>query len=988
MLHSYHQGLDWTDAVMQGIRQGLGSQYAKFKLYVEYMDTKRHLPGELNKLLYSLYAKKYAGVKLDVIITSDDNAFDFALRHRHDLFGKAPLVFCGLNHFDLKKLKDTFDVTGIVEHMDILGTLKTALRLHPLTKHIYVINDATPTGLANKNAILKIIPKLKGQAELVFLQNYSMKALQKKLASLPRQGIVLLMSFNRDAKGNVFSYRESIDAIQSYCHLPMYGVWQFFLGRGLAGGLLLTGQSQGKTAAQLALRILKGEKAGGIPVVTKGANEYMFDYKVLKRFGVEQSLLPKGSILLNQPVSFYHQYRSLFWWIIAIVAVLVAMVLMLSANIICRRRASRALRESEQRLQDIMDFAPVLIYLKDRMGRYILINRQYSKDFGLEDKPVAGLTDFEIHPKEIASVFKENDQKVMAANGPMEFEETARPGGKPRQYISVKFPLRKSGGEIYGLCCISRDITERKFAEKARFQSEVKYRNLFNSISDLVYSHDLEGRMLSINPAATKWLGYKAEEILGRSIAKFMPPSHQKSFYRRYLKKVVSSGHAGGTMAVVAKDGSVHYMEYRNTLVELGSAKPYITGIGRDVTERILPERKLRKIKEQLSQSQKMKAVGTLASGVAHDFNNILQAVSGNVELLMASESVSHDGRKNLSEISAAIATAAELVRRLLAFGRKGGIKLTPLDLNRQVEQAVLMLKRTLPKKIELDIKLSPDVKPIRADAVQLEQIIMNLGINAVDAMPNGGKLTIESANITTLGSAYLNNHFKTPPGEYVLLRVSDTGTGMDKKTLKRIYEPFFTTKGQDEGTGLGLSTVYGVVQNHHGYIDCKSQLGRGTEFSIYFPASDRPAGRESHSHAESMDNLSGHERILMVDDDQAVLKIGRQGLSQFGYQVITAGSGEKALEIYQSQKETISLVILDLNMPGMGGQSCLEKIIEINPKARVLVSSGLIQDDTVQNVSSAGAAGFMSKPYRLTALAQKIRQVLDQTGSEQALSS
>ena len=334
------------------------------------------------------------------------------------------------------------------------------------------------------------------------------------------------------------------------------------------------------------------------------------------------------------------------------------------------------------------------------------------------------------------------------------------------------------------------------------------------------------------------------------------------------------------------------------------------------------------RLSEQLVQAQKMEAVGTLAGGIAHDFNNLLQVTLGYSELLLAEKEKNDPECADLQKILRAAKNGAELVKRLLTFSRKVETKPIPLNLNRQVIQVEKLLRRTIPKMIDIHLDLADDLAEVHADSTQMEQILMNLAVNARDAMPDRGRLTIVTRNVT-LDEEYRKVHVGTKPGEYVMLSVSDTGHGMTKETIEHIFEPFYTTKELGRGTGLGLSMVYGIVRQHDGYISCYSEVGQGTTFTIYFPAIESQLEPDSEDSGEMP--AFGTETVLLVDDEELVRDLGVRILRKVGYTVLTAHNGKEALDLFKKERSQISLVILDLIMPEMDGVALLKAVKKIS---------------------------------------------------------
>ncbi|MDR3604001.1 MAG: ATP-binding protein [Syntrophaceae bacterium] len=405
-------------------------------------------------------------------------------------------------------------------------------------------------------------------------------------------------------------------------------------------------------------------------------------------------------------------------------------------------------------------------------------------------------------------------------------------------------------------------------------------------------------------------------------------------------------------------------------------AKDHFIAVFENVTDRKQAQKENEALQAQFIQAQKMEAIGTLAGGIYHDFNNLLQVIVGYSEILLQRKQLDESDDADLEQIYAAGKRGAELIQGLMTFSRKADIQTKPINLEVQIRQFKNILSRTIHKMIRIELIFDPDLALIKADPGQMEQVLMNLAVNARDAMGDKGKFTIGAKN-TILDETYCNTHVGVQPGAYVLLTVSDTGTGMDKETLSHIFEPFFTTKQEGKGTGLGLATVYGIVKRHNGSIDCESEPGHGTTFKIYFPAI-------SPNEKVSIDKTpvapkSGMETILFVDDEEPVRIICSRMLKSVGYGVLTACNGKQALDLYKQEGGNISLVILDLLMPEMGGQKCLEEILKIDPKVKVIIASGLpLSNEQTKLVINSGAKACVHKPYDMKDMLKIVRKVVD----------
>jgi signal transduction histidine kinase/DNA-binding response OmpR family regulator len=534
---------------------------------------------------------------------------------------------------------------------------------------------------------------------------------------------------------------------------------------------------------------------------------------------------------------------------------------------------------------------------------------------------------------------------------------------------------------------LKKDIAKRKKAEESLRQERERLATVLDGNPIPTFMVDHNHQVVFWNRALETLGGVPREKALGNNPSVSLSPLYQgnpppvladlilqmtdEELLNRYEDKIrkVGRNEAFEATTFLWSNGKKRLIEALATRIR--DHRGELVGAiqcAQDITDK-------NRLQKKLQQAQKMEAVGTLAGGIAHDFNNLLQAVQGFVDILLLDKKQDEHGYTQLRAISGAAKRGAELTRRLLTFSRKVESKKHPVDLNHEVHQVKKLLERTIPKMIEIELDLADDLKIVNADSVQLEQVLMNLAINAKDAMPEGGKLIIQTSNVILDEMDYLS-HPEAEPVEYVLLKVSDTGHGMDKETMESIFEPFYTTKGPGQGTGLGLAMVYGIVKSHGGHIDCSSELGRGTSFNIYLPATDRKARPEKT--LEEQMSKGGTETILFVDDDELSRDIGAKILKRFGYTVLLAADGETALALYRKERRRIDLVISDLIMPGMGGIKCLEELLRIYPGVKVLIVSGYSATISMKKTVEAGAKNFISKPYKIGELLKAVRDILD----------
>jgi len=549
---------------------------------------------------------------------------------------------------------------------------------------------------------------------------------------------------------------------------------------------------------------------------------------------------------------------------------------------------------------------------------------------------------------------------------------------KPYAYTDkdVKLAERVST-QIAGAIANAQLFIERERAEEALRKSEAKFQELFDEAPVGYQEIDSEGRIIRINRTELDMMGYTAEEMLGRYVWEFITDEESRQKVKGKLAGTIPTGRAFDR-PFQRKDGTTFPAVMEDRV--LRDSKGKIAGIRatvQDITERKRAEEEKALLQEQLRQSQKMEAIGKLAGGVAHDFNNLLTVIHGYSDLILSSLDQDSRLRQDVQEIMNASERASSLTRQLLAFSRKQVLQPKVLDLNTHVSNTDKMLRRMIGEDVELVTLLAKDLGRIKADPGQIEQVILNLAVNAKDAMLNGGKLTIETANVK-LDESYARSHIGVTPGHYVMLSVSDTGVGMTPEIKERIFEPFFTTKEKGKGTGLGLSTVYGIVKQSGGNIWVYSEPGVGTTFKIYLPMIEE--SRDSvQSLAVSTKALQGSETILLVEDEEMVRKLACTVLQKYGYTVLEAPNGEEALRIVQGQNgNPIHLMVTDVVMPGMSGRQLVDRLLSLWPGMKVLYMSGYTDNAIVHHGVLDPGIAYIQKPFAPDALASKVREILD----------
>ena len=641
-----------------------------------------------------------------------------------------------------------------------------------------------------------------------------------------------------------------------------------------------------------------------------------------------------------------------------------------------RRQIEDELYKSENHFRTLVDTIPDLIWLKDAEGVYLSCNAMFESFFGAKQADIVGKTDYDFVAREIADFFREHDRKAMAADHPSSNEEwvTFAADGHRALLYTTKTPMKDAGGRLIGVLGIGRDITELKLAVEAVSESENRLRNALEGTNDGLWDVQFNSGKTYLSPRSCEILGY-AENEINEVIEAWSDLVHPDDLQ---VTQERLRAHIGGRATIFeveqrlrTKSGDWKWIHTRGKVVERDKdgAPLRITGTHSDITDKKILE-------FQLHQAQKMESVGQLAGGVAHDFNNMLGVIIGYSELALMSLAPSQPVYASLIEIRSAAERSADLTRQLLAFARKQTIAPKVIDLNDTVTGMLKMLQRLIGERINLNWHPAPGIWMIKVDPSQVDQILANLCVNARDAITDVGRITIRTENCS-YETDHCTTHLAVDPGEYVRLVVSDDGSGMDEETKAHIFEPFYTTKGVGEGTGLGLATVYGIVKQNNGFISVDSELGLGTTFTVYLP---RHAGESEQARTEAVaEHLpSGRETILLVEDEPTILMMTAMILERQGYQVFSAGTAGEAIRLFKEQTGRIHLLMSDVVMPDMNGLDLFTELQSINPRLICLFMSGYTADVIAPHGVLEEGVNFIQKPFSLLDLARKVRAVLD----------
>ncbi len=659
----------------------------------------------------------------------------------------------------------------------------------------------------------------------------------------------------------------------------------------------------------------------------------------------------------------------------------------LQAEVVDRRAVAAALTESEARYRTLGAASAQVMWHTNAAGEIQFGNSLWQDLTGQNEAEMSGWGWLDaLHPESREQTTRLWQQALATKNF---YEDEQHVRTRDGSYCTFRVraaPILEDDGEVREWVGTHTDITERKRAEEALRAQQRILREVIDANPNIIFVKDEEGRYTLVNQAMAELFGTTVESVVGKTAADFMSNEEDAERIYRQDEEVRASAQSMAIPEEPITDrrtGEVRWFQtVKKPLVSQGGQVHQVLAVATDITERKQAEQALIESEVRLQQSQKMEAIGTLTGGVAHDFNNLLTVILGNTQLALRKLAPDDPTQLRLVEIEKAGDRAAVLTRQLLAFSRRQILERRTINLNDIIGEIVKLLQRIIGEDVEMRVQYAPKLAAVFADPAQVEQVLMNLCVNARDAMPGGGQLTIETSNVE-LDETYRRQYPYVQPGRYVQLRVSDTGAGMDAATQAHIFEPYFTTKEVGKGTGLGLSMVYGIVKQHDGHINVYSEVGQGTTFNVFLPVDEQAVAQERQ--ALQLPLLGGPETILVAEDEAALRVLARDVLESLGYTVLMAQNGEEAVELYAAQPERIDLLLFDVVMPRMGGWEAYEQIRQLGRRVPLIFVTGY-SSETVQSrfvkpnklLEDLGSV-VMQKPYSLEGLGRKVREVLDQ---------
>jgi PAS domain S-box-containing protein len=859
LLHSYSAELLWVQNINRGVFEVFKNSGSEVNLFVEMMNTKRFNSPEYFDLFLKFIKQKYSQFEFDLILSVDNNAFTFLREHASDLFPGCPIAFCGVNDFKGDQIRLFPNFTGVAETISADKTVKTALKLHPATKKIFIINDYLVSGRAMANTIKKQLQEFEGIVELEWNDNQTFAELCCKVANLSKDTIILIGAYYADKTGDLVDYKTLGKKLFESSKRPIYACIDLFLKPGVIGGKMVSGYHQGKTMAKIGKRILLGERADSIPVVVEAANRWIVSHEDFARFGIDASQFPDGTLIINEPFSFYGKYRSIAIWTIVVIIVLLGLVLVLIFNIVSRRKFEKALVDSESR-----------------------------------------------------------------------------------------------------------------------------YRTLFNDCRDAILVMDVEtSKLIDCNPSALEMFAIPAKDELGKYSPMDLSPEYQPCGRLSF--------ELGKEEIEKTDEKSGHFFEWTHKRLT-GEAFPATVfasrtsidgravtiGAIRDLSEQRKMEREKKELERQLQQTSKMEAIGLMAGGVAHDLNNILAGIVSYPDMLLATLPSDSKMRKPLQMILKSGRRAAAVVADLLSIARSITNEKAVKDLNWIINEYFASTEFIELEQRYADVSfeknLSDDLANISCSVEHIKSCLMNLLINAAEAIDGQGSVCVTTYNKYIDDNSAPQKHLEV--GDYVVVKVVDSGSGIPVEYLDRIFEPFFTKKIMGRSvTGLGLAIIWNVMRGHDGAVFVESS-DDGTCFELYFPACNSESVIEEVT--DKLEDLKGSgQKILIVDDEAIQRDLAGQILKMLNYKSVSVCSGEDAIEVLK--KENFDLVILDMIMdPGINGCQTYEELLKINPEQKAIIASGYSSSRHIEKVQSLGSGPLVKKPYTIETIAKVIKTELE----------
>ncbi len=971
-LNSYENGYQWSDTILEGIKSVTNSSGMNIDLHIEYMDTKIRYDRMVKNYLFAIYAHRYRNVKFDIIIVSDNNGFDFYRQFQDELFPGVPTIFCGVNDFSPQWIKGMPQVTGVVESFDIKENLELAQKFHPERKRFVVVENNSTTSKLIKSQILKAFEKMATSPKYEFLEAVRMDQLTRDAKAMADDSVFYVIPFYMDDQQGRYTATEIVNALWQSTKAPLYSNWKFMVGAGVVGGKMIDGFEHGAAAARMAMDVLGGQAPADIPIVKPNDELLIFDSKIMDKFNIDSDDLPAGSTIINRSAYFFEVDRQVFW-LMVIGAVLVTITLVfLVFNISQRKAAESKLKDQVAFLRQLMNTVPIPIYFRDESGKFTGVNLSFQKWFNMDRKQILGINADELKNTGLGQLVDQVDGDLLSHTGIRSYEKRIDLNDdETRVVICHKASYTNTKNKIVGIVGAIHDITNRKMTEKELRESRQMLQLVLDNIPQHVHWKDKELKYLGANRSFGNFHGLKdLTALVGNTDMDLITDKAAAALSIKTDREVIAQDKAAYHLRWTVQHSENNKVWLKVNRVPLHDQAGNVVGVlstTEDITQNV-------QLQNKLVETTKMEAIGTLAGGIVHDFNNILTSIINSTELAIEDVPAHTMAAEDLRRSLKAARRGGRMVKQILTFSRADKASFKPTQVSEVVREAVNLIEASLPRNIIIKVHMAAETAICEADPTQIHQVVLNLCTNAFQSIKDhGGILSIDLEQ--TEVDEKLARNLDIQPGPYLLLSVADNGPGIAPDIQDKIFDPFYTTKRQGEGTGLGLAVVRGIVKGHKGAIRVSSIQNKHTEFEIFLPLS--PADQLAPTPADvSIDG--GEETILFVEDDKDQLQLIPRVLTQLGYQVAACPNGNDAYQYVQDVDGAIDLIITDYDMPEMTGYQLAEKIAVMHPTIPVIIVTGRKAPEKM-NARPLSIKKLIRKPYNKQSISKAIREVLDQ---------
>jgi len=975
ILYSLQPRMPAFEVLDQNFRNLQLNQDTQVEYFTEYLEQARFRDEKSVKKQADLINHKYKINKPDIVIAVMSPALNFIQKYCKTTFENTPIVYALIDKkVDPKNME--IKATGVNLHIDLQKTLKAALSIQPETRDVYVVVGTSALGGSWEAQAKEKFQQFSPQINFHYLSNLSMDDILHKVSKLPPQAIVLYLLIIKDASGKSFVPRDALNTISRSSSVPVYGLWSTYVGHGIIGGRLCSSDLLGKNVNKMVIRILNGESLDKVPPISLGPSIYMFDWRQMKRFGIDEKRIPDESILLFKTQGVWDKYRIYIICLFLFLFIETLLVFILIMSIRKRKIAESKIAKQQILLDMTGQLAHIGGWEFDVKTLGLRWTEEVYRIHELEESYIPSIDNaIDFYTAGYKIKIQDAIENALECGESFDLEVQIKTGkGNLRWVHSIGY-AKTINGVVTTISGTIQDITKRKQVEKESKAHKDLLRTVLDIIPAFICAKNLDGRFILTNKKLTDFYGTTVDKMTGMLHADLCEDEEELKAMLSADQQVIENGIPKliPEETMENSDGSITVLEtYKIPFTANDEAAVLIAST--DITERKQAQMMRKKLEKQLLQAQKMESVGLLAGGIAHDFNNILFPIIGHAEMLL--EDVPEDSpfRVSLNQIYSSALRASELVKQILTFSRQENTDFKLMKMQPIIKEALKLIRSTIPATIEIKQNIQTDCGVIKADPTQIHQIIMNLATNAYHAMEEtGGELKVGLKQME-LGALDLINQ-DMAPGVYACLTIADTGKGMDKKLTNKIFDPFFTTKEIGKGTGMGLSVVHGIVAGMGGAVRVYSEPDKGAEFQVYLPVKKSAFEKQSPKTNEPLQG--GTERILLVDDDEGIITMEKQALERLGYQVTSRTSSIEALDVFKANPHKFDLVITDMAMPNISGDKLSAELIKIRPDIPVLLCTGFSETMSEKKAASLGIKGFLFKPIVMQDLSQKVREVL-----------